>query len=269
MSGGDGLGDLPFEPYEEPPRRRRRVWPWLVVLAIVVVLVVGAAVGAEAIARGLVTEGVRTLVSSQVDAAGEVDVAVDGLVLPQLASGSLDEITVSAADVTLGPLTGDVSVALQGVPIRGDAAAQGGTATVRLDEEQVRTLVSQIDGFPAATVGMASPNVTMSTGVSLFGAAIPIGVSLTPGAVDGALTLTPATFEVAGGTVDAAQLRAQLGGLADGVIREWSVCIEDQLPTALTLTDVAVDSSQELVATFDVNGAVVVDRTLLATGTCG
>ena len=260
---------LPFEPYEPPAHTRRRVWPWLVVLAIVVVLVVTAAIAAEAIARGLVTEGVRALVSSQVDSSGEVDVEVEGLVVPQLISGTLDDVTVSAPDVTFGPVTGDVSVTAQGVPIRGDAAAQGGTATVRLDQDELRTLLAQIDGFRAGSVGMASPDVTMSTEVSLFGAAIPIGVALAPGAADGALTLAPASFDVGGATIDAEQLRSQLGGLADGVIRDWSICIEDQLPAALTLTGVTVDPSNELVATFDVNGAVIVDRSLLSNGTCG
>jgi hypothetical protein len=260
--------ELPFDE-SEPPRRRRRAWPWIVVLAIVVVLVGGAAVGAEAIARGLVTGGVRTLISSQVQTSGEVDVAVDGLVLPQLISGTLDEITVDAADVTLGPLTGDVSVTAQGVPIRGDAAASGGTATVRLDTDELRTLVSQIDGFPAESVGMSSPDVTMSSELSIFGAGIPVGVGLTPGAADGALTLTPATFQAGGVDISADALRAQFGGIADAVLREWSICIQDQLPAALTLTDVAVDDSDHLVATFDVDGAVVVDRTLLSNGTCG
>jgi hypothetical protein len=263
------VDELGFTPSEPPARRRRRAWPWLVVLAIVVVLVAGAAVAAEAIARGLVTTGVRTLIASQVDSTGEIDVDVPGLVIPQLLSGTLDQVDVSADDVSIGGLTGDVSVTALGVPISGDAAARGGTATVRLDVAEVRALLSRIDGFPAEDVGLQSPDVTFSTEFSVFGIAVPVGVSLVPGAADGALTLTPASFEAAGGTVDAEQLRQQLGGLADGVIRDWSICIEDQLPSALTLTGVTVDASNELVATFDVNGAVVVDRSLLQPGSCG
>lgn len=266
MSVVDELG---FAEAEQPARRRRRVWPWLVVLAIVVALVAGAAVAAEAIARGLVTTAVRTLISSQVESSGEVDVDVPGLIVPQLLSGTLDQVDVSADDVSIGGLTGDVSVTALGVPISGDAAARGGTATVRLDTQELQALLSRVDGFPAENVGMQSPNVTFSTEFSIFGIGIPVGVSLTPGAAGGALTLTPASFQAAGGEVDAQQLRQQLGGVADGVIRDWSVCIQDQLPAALTLTGVTVDPSNELVATFDVNGAVVVDRTLLQPGSCG
>jgi hypothetical protein len=268
----DASPTLPFDPApEQHPRRRRRVWPWLVVLAIVVALVVGAWIAAESIARGIVTGGVRTLVASQVQVAdgGSIDVDVPGAVLPQLISGTIDEITITAPGVTVGPITGDVSVTANGVPIRGDAAARGGTATVHLDQDELRALLREIDGFPADTVGLASPNVTASSELSLFGVSVPIGIALSPGAADGDLTLTPASFQAGGVDLDADAVRERFGGLADAVLRDWSLCIADQLPAALTLTGVSVDDANEVVATFDVDGAVVVDRTLLANGTCG
>lgn len=260
----------PSEPKAPRARARRRSWPWLIVLAIVAVLVAGAWIGAEAIARGIVTGGVRTLVASQVQvAAGEsIDVEVSGAVLPQLLSGTLDELTVSAPDVTIGPITGDISVTAEGVPIRGDAPAAGGAATVRLDQDQLRTLMRQVDGFPADTVGLAAPNVTASTELSVFGVGVPIGMSLTPGASNGRLVLTPAGFQAAGLDLDAGALRERFGGFADPVLRDWSICIADQLPAALTLTGVSVDASNQLVAGFDIDGAVVVDRSLLSNGSC-
>jgi hypothetical protein len=260
-----------FDPEERPlPRRRRSPWPWIVVLVVVLALVAGAAVGAEAIARDVVQGGVRTLVASQVDLPPGVqpEVEVEGLVLPQLIAGTLDTVTVSAADVSVGSFTGDVSVTATGVPIRGDAPAAGGSATVTLDETELRGLLSNIDGFPADSVGIAVPNVTASTELSLFGAAIPIGLSLTPGAEDGDLVLTPAAFQVAGVEASAEALRAQFGGIADAVLRDWRLCVADQLPSALTLTAVDVDDAQQVVARFDIDGAVVTDRALLQPGTC-
>lgn len=258
------------QPDAREPRRRRNPWPWIIVLVIVFGLVIGAAVGAEAIARGVVQGGIRTLVASQVQLppGEQAQVEVEGLVLPQLIAGTLNDVTVSADDVTLGPITGDVEVTATGVPIRADAPATGGTATVHLDQTQLAELLSRIDGFPAATVGIAAPNVTASTDVNLFGASIPVGVALTPGASEGSLTLTPASFQVAGTEASADALRSQFGGLADAVLRDWSICIAGDLPAALTLTSVAVDASNEVVATFDVNGNVVTDRALLQNGTC-
>ncbi|WP_125132511.1 LmeA family phospholipid-binding protein [Microbacterium sp. 10M-3C3] len=265
---GDAL-PFGFTEYRPEPRRRR-AWPWIVTLVFVVVLILGAAVGAEAVARAVVQVGVRQLVVSQLGlpADQQVDVEVPGLVIPQLLSGRLDAVEVASDDVALGPVAGDVSVRLAQVPLSADAAAGPGTATVRLDQDQLRALLAGIDGFPADTVGLAAPDVTVSTELSVFGAAVPVGLALAPGAEGGALTLTPASFDVAGARVDADALRARFGGIADAVLRTWSVCVASDLPAALTLTGARVDGPH-VVADFDIDGAVVVDPALRANGTCG
>ncbi len=262
-------GAFPFDLESADPPRRRRAWQWLVTLAVILVLVAAAAVAAEWLARSAVSTGVRQLVATQVDlpADQEVDVELDGWVLPQLVTGRLAEISVSAPDVVLGPVAGDVAVTLTDVPLRADAAAGPGTAQVRLDEAQVRALLGTIDGFPADTVGLAAPEVTMSTELSVFGAAVPIGVALRPGAADGALTLTPTSFLLGGAGIDAGALRDRFGGLADLVVRDWQVCIASHLPAALTLTAVEVDDDA-LVASFAIDGAVVIDPALRQDGTC-
>ncbi|MFD1492812.1 MULTISPECIES: DUF2993 domain-containing protein [Microbacterium] len=260
---------LPFPVEEQGPRRRSRRWPWIVTLGVVLALVAAAAVGAEALARGAVQAGVRQVIVMQLDlpADQEVDVEVDGLVLPQLLSGRLDRIAVASDDVALGPVAGDVRVALTDVPLSADAAAGPGTATVRLDEDQLRALLATIDGFPADTLGIAAPDLTIGTELSVLGASFPIGVALQPGAAEGDLTLTPTRFTLGETEVDADALRARFGGLADAVLRTWDVCIAEHLPAALTLTSVQVDRDT-LVAGFDIDGAVVIDPDLRASGSC-
>ncbi|KAA9150143.1 DUF2993 domain-containing protein [Microbacterium lushaniae] len=266
---GGAAPTLPFPAEEQRPRRRSRRWPWIVTLVIVLALVAAAALGAEALARGAVQTGVRQIVVTQLDlpADQEVDVEVEGIVLLQLLSGRLDRITVASDDVALGPVTGDVHVALTEVPLSADAAAGPGTATVRLDEEQLRSLLATIDGFPADTLGIAAPDLTIGTELSVFGAAFPIGVALLPGAAEGDLTLTPTRFTLGETDVDADALRAQFGGVADAVLRTWDVCIAEHLPAALTLTSVQVDGDT-LVAGFDIDGALVIDPDLRASGSC-
>jgi hypothetical protein len=258
-----------FDEYEAPPRRRRRTWPWIVTLLIVVALIAGAAVGAEALARGAVQGGVRQLVVMQLDLPADqpVDVEVDGLVLPQLLSGRLGEITVASPDATLGPVAGDVEVTLTDVPISADAAAGPGSATVRLDEAQLQGLLGTIEGFPAESVAISEANVTVSTELSLFGASFPLGVALQPGAAGGNLTMTPTAFQLGGTDVSADALRTQFGGLADTVLREWSVCVAENLPAALTLISAAT-ADGAIVATFDIDGAVIIDPALRQPGTC-
>jgi len=251
-------------------RPRRRTGRWIAVLLILVVLLAGLAVAAEFIARSVVAGTVRTLVVQQVGlpADQEVDVDVAGVVLPQLLAGRLDDVAVASDDVALGPLTGDVRVTLQGVPIRGDAAASGGTASVRLDEQQLRTLLSTLEDFPADTVEVVDPDLEFATELSVFGVAIPVGVSLAPGAAEGDVTLTPTAFRLAGTEIDAETLRGQVGGLADEVVRTRSLCIADQLPAGLTLTSLTVDGA-DVVAGFDIDGGVVVDPALQQNGSCG
>lgn len=251
------------------PRRRRRAWPWLISLLIVAILLAWAAVAAEWLARGAVEGGIRTLVVTELGVPeSQIDVDVDGIVIPQLISGTLDDVTLSSPEFTRGALSGDVTVSITDMPIRADAPAGSGTATVRLDEGQLRALLATVEDFPADAAGIAAPEVTLETELSVLGAAIPVGVGLLPAAAGGDLTLTPQSFTVGGSRLDADGLRAQFGGLTDTVLRSWNVCVAQYLPAALSLNSVAVDGA-EVVAVFDIDGAVVVDSVLRQNGTCG
>ncbi|MDQ1083383.1 MULTISPECIES: DUF2993 domain-containing protein [Microbacterium] len=249
--------------------RRRRTGRWIALIVVAVVLLVGAIVAAEFIARSVVTSTVRSLVVQNVGLPDGQDVEVDvaGLVLPQLVGGRLDEVAVSSDDVALGPITGDVRVDLRGVPVSAGSAADGGVASVRLDQDQLRTLLGQLPDLPAGTVAVAAPDVTFETSLSLLGIAIPVGVAVTPGASEGDLTLTPTSFEIAGNRLDADTLRGQFGGVADGLLQTSSLCIADRLPAGLTLTSATVQG-QDLVATFDIDGGIVSDPALQVDGTC-
>jgi hypothetical protein len=248
----------------------RKTGRWIAVIVVVVVLLAAVVVAAEFIARSVVTSTVRSLVVSNVGLPDDqdVDVQVAGLVLPQVIGGRLDEVAVASDDVTLGPITGDVRVDLRGVPVSAGSPAEGGTASVRLDQEQVRALLAELPDLPAGTIDVAAPDVTFETSLSLFGIGIPVGVAVTPGAAEGDLTLTPSSFQVAGNVLDADTLRGQFGGVADGILQTSRLCIADRLPAGLTLTSASVQG-QDLVATFDIAGAIVSDPALQVDGTCG
>ena len=128
---------------------------------------------------------------------------------------------------------------------------------------EVRAILEKI----RLTIGTAAPDVTHSTQFSVFGVPIPVGISLTPGAADGDLTLTPSSFELGGNRVDAETLRGQLGGVADGALRTWNLCIADRLPAGLTLDSVTVQGD-DLVAMFAIDGGLLDDPALQQNGTC-
>ncbi|MFI8594667.1 DUF2993 domain-containing protein [Microbacterium sp. NPDC078428] len=254
----------------EAPARRRRVWPWIVTLVIVAAVLVGGWFVANWLAGDLVERAVRTQVVQQLgaDASGEVDVEVSGMVIPQLVSGELDELRITAQDLSFGTLSGDVDVVATAVPISADRDLGQASATVVLDEQQLRALLAGLEGFPADTVSIDGGEVAASFELNVFGAVIPIGVGLVPSAADGDLVLTPATLRLADTTISADDLRAQFGGFADAVLRSWDVCVAQYLPAALTMTDVVVADGRATID-FDIAPGVLHDPALRQDGTCG
>jgi hypothetical protein len=253
---------------EAPRRRRRRAWPWILAFAIVAALAIAAWFAGEAIARGLVTKTIRDQVVKQLALPADQHVQVDvpGAIIPQLITGTLGEVTIASDDVSLDSFTGDVVVTAHDVPIRGGEMG-GAAATVTLDQEQLRSLMSTVDGFPAETLGLEAPNVTMSTKLALFGVSFPVGVALTPSAVDGDLVLSPDSLQLAGASITAADLRSRFGKLSDVVLRDWTVCVAQYIPAGATLTEVSVEGAT-LVAGFDIDGGIISDTSLQQNGTC-
>jgi len=254
---------------ETAPRPRRRLWPWLIAAIIVVVLAVVAWFAAEAIARGIVTQVVRDkiITTLRLPADQQIDVDLEGAVIPQLIGGALSGIRIAADDVELDSFAGDVVVEAHDVPVNGEGPISGGRATVTLDEAQLQRLMSAVEDFPVESLGIEAPDITASVELSLFGAAVPVGLSLTPSAAEGQLVLTPAAIQVAGSDITADELRRQFGILSNAVLRDWPVCIAERLPAGLVLTDVAV-SGDELRAGFDIADDILIDPALRADGTC-
>jgi len=250
----------------KPARRRGRAF---VVLGSILVVLAALAVVAELVARQMVPGIIRSTVVErlQLPADHPVDVEVDGILVPQLIAGTLADVRIASEDVTVGAFSGDITAHGEGVPIRADGPAAGGAAEVRMSTEQLRSLLSTIDGFPAETIELEAPNVTASTDLELLGATIPLSLVLEPRAADGDLVLTPVEGTVAQATVTADQLRQQFGSLLDPILQDRSVCVASSLPAALTLESIEV-VDDEVVAGFGIDGGIVNDPALQANGTC-
>lgn len=257
-------------PQAEQPRRRRSPWPWIIAAVVVVALAIGAWFVGEAVARSIVEKTIRDQVISQLSLPADQDVVVGvpGAIIPQLISGTFDEISLASDDVAFGPLVGDISVTAHEVAFRGGIEATDAAATVSLDEAQVQALMATVDGFPSESVGLDEPDVTMSMELSLFGLSFPIGVSLTPSASEtGDLVLTPASLQVAGADVTSDELKRQFGVLSNAVLRDWGVCIKQYIPAGIVLTSAAVVGDR-LVADVAIDGRIASDPALREKGTC-
>lgn len=252
-----------------PAPHRKRRWPWLIALLAVILLGVAAWFAGEYIARGIVERTIREQVTKNLDLPvdQQIEVDVPGAILPALIVGSLPEVTISSDDVPLNGITADLVVHASDVPIRGDGDWSGATVTATLDQTQVQALLATIDGFPASTVALAEPDIDVSMNLQLFTLTVPVGVGLTPAASAGKLVLTPDTLQVAGGEISAEALVDQFGAIGRTVVRDWEICVAQDLPAAMTLTDVHV-KGQTVVADFEVDSSILHDASAREKGTC-
>lgn len=253
-------GDAPVA-----PKKRRRRWPW--VLLIIVVILAVLVVAAELITRAVLPGVVRGIAIEQLDlpADQQLDVEATGLLLPQLIGGSLDELHLSTDSVTIGGITGAVDLTATGIPLHGGDLrdAQG---TVRIDQDQFAALVAASD-LPIDEVTFATPDVKASGSFAVFGIPIPIVLTVTPEADAGELLLTPVELEISGLTLNAAEVADRFGDAAAELAGPQRICIADQLPAGLTMTGLEIEGS-EAVIDIDVDGAIVTDESLQASGVC-
>jgi hypothetical protein len=252
------------------PRRRRRVWPW--VLGGFLVLVVAAVVIIDVLARGYAEDLIAGQAAEvlEVPDGTPVDVEIGGgSVLLQALSGSLDHIRVSVDDYPVGPLTGDLTLVAEGVPFDLSKPTRALSVTLDVPEAALSAISGELSGVPIDSVALDEPEIVANGSLSLFGLSVPLGLGLTPAAVDGALAFTPTSIRVSDETIDAGALASDpiWGGLAGRVLQQQTVCIADQLPAALTMTSVAV-RGQVLRIELDGSGQALGGDGFSTKGTC-
>jgi hypothetical protein len=121
--------------YAPPQVRRRRRWPW--VLLIVLLVLVGLAVAADRIALSVAEDRAASALQSSQGLSHKPDVTVEGFpFLTQLVAGSFGEVIVSANDVTVGQAhdlqINQVVVDLHDVTVPSDySSVHADTATAR------------------------------------------------------------------------------------------------------------------------------------------
>lgn len=247
-------------------RRRRRGW---VVVIVVVAVLAALVVAAEFAARAVVPQVIRSQLVSTLDLPEDqpIDVDIPGLLLPQLVVGNIPVMSLSADDVEVDGISGDVEVHIADAPVRQGGDWSSARAVIVMDEEQVRTILSRVDGFPVDAFRLDPPEVALDTELDVFGAAVPLGVRLSAAAEDGELVLSPTTFRLGDVDVSAEALRQQLGPLVGSFAQSWPVCLAQYLPRALTLTGVAVEE-RGVVATFEIDSAILRDETAQQPGSC-
>ncbi len=244
--------------------RRRRGW---IALAVVLLVLAALVVAAEFAARAIVPGVVRSIVIERLalPADQELGVEVPGILLPQLISGSFDELRLTSERVTIGGVTGSADVTATAVPLGGGEIGSA-SGTVAIDQGELQNLLGASE-LPVEEIALDEPHVTVSGSVQLFGQSVPVALTAEPGADAGALLLTPVAASIAGNQIDLQQLAAVLGRAGRALADTHRVCIADRLPAGITLTGLRIDGHRA-VAEIVADGRITLDPSLLENGSC-
>ncbi len=255
----------------EPPKRKRRVWRFVVAVVVLVVLVVGFFV-ADAAARVYARDQIKQKIVAVlgVDPTTDVHVTIGGgSVLLQALVGRLSSVDVTVPKLAFGTLVGSVTLHATQVPLNENAPLQKLAISYRVSEKNVRVLASNLSGLKLDTVTLAPPEIVAGASLTVFGFGIPVGLGLTPSASSGQLNFTPTSIRVSGQTFTAKQLMATpgIGALARNLLKQQSFCLAQYLPKALTVTSAKV-VGRELVLTISGDGAALGGSAFSTKGSC-
>ena len=255
-----------------PPRKRRKVWPFVLIAVVLVVLIVGFFVANAAVTSYAQNEIKQKVIAALgVDPKTDVDVKLGGgSVLLQALSGKLKTVDVTIPKLAFGDLVGSATLNATEVPLDQNQPLQKLAITYSVSEKDVRVLASDLSGAKLDTITLEKPEIVAKTTLSVFGFGIPVGLGLTPSASKGQLVFTPTTILVSGQKFTSKQLIATpgLGSLARDLLQQQSFCVAQYLPKALEVTSVKVVAHQ-LVLKISGDGAALGGSAFSTKGSCG
>ena len=266
------------EPVGPAPRKRRRRWPWvlggiLIVLGILLTIAFFVAEGyAKEYAREYIKERIIAVLGIEPGTPVTVDIG-DGSVLLQALVGKLNQIDVTAEQVTFGILKGAATVHAEGVPLDQNAPVEALEITFAVAEGDVAALAGNISGLQMESIVLEEPEIVGSTTLSIFfGIQVPVGLGIEPSADKGKIVFTPTSIRWDDDTYTVDELRETfggsfLGGIVDQLLQQQSFCVAENLPAALVIVDVDV-VEKDLVVRIDGEGAALGGTDLSTPGTC-
>lgn len=255
-----------------PPRKRRGWLVALIVVGVVLVLGVVAFVIVDAVAKNYARDYVRERIVEVLGLPADARVDVDlggGSILLQALAGRIDTVEVDVPELSFGALTGAAELRAEGVPL--DETAPVDTLGIRFSvaEGDIAALAGNLSGLELSGVELDEPAIVVASAVEIFGVELPVGMSIVPSAAEGELVFTPSSISLGDDeyTVEQVQANPLFAALAGPLLAQQSLCVADQLPEALTLTDAAV-AGEHLRLTIRGDGAALGGPGLSTLGTC-
>jgi len=246
-------------------RRGARSGRVFFIIAAIVIAIAALCVVAEIIVRNVAEQQVADEIERGLPEGveGDVDVTFGGVsVIAQYLSGTMQEVSISAPEVTVLGSPIAVDVVATDVPVEQGAEIGRVDATLSASEETVNRFV-ELQDIPGG-VSLGDGTVGYDGTVRLLGLPIDYSVTAEPEAAGDTVLLRPAGVEVAaaGGSVD-------VSGLVDRLLggEPYPVCVAEYLPEGVEVNDVTVAPGELSVGIEASDVAYSVD-TLETRGSC-
>lgn len=242
------------------PRRRKK--GIVVVLAVVLVLVaavVVADVGLRAYAEDRASTEIASSLPDTVD--GKIDVTIGGFsFLQQYLSGSFDQVTLDAPELSVDGVPIDAHVVATGVPSDLSKPVDAVSARLSLSEDAVNSVI-QVPG--AATLTLDDQAVGYDGSTTVLGLTLKYLVTAGVSVTGDSVVLTPETAKLtAGSTVFDAS--SALNSILDESI---PLCVADRLPQGVELTSLSVAPGSATV-TLGASDFTIDETSLRTMGAC-
>ncbi|PJJ61606.1 LmeA family phospholipid-binding protein [Compostimonas suwonensis] len=249
----------------ERPRSRGRV-AGIVILVSLVVILVGGYFIADAVVRGVAQNEAASQIESRLPegVAADVSVQLGGVsVIAQLLTGHLDEVTVSAPDLTIDGVLADVSVVGRNVPTDLEKPVGEVTGTITVDAANLNRLVQVPDATSAVQLGDQS--LSYDTTVNFLGLDLGIRVEATPTAAGDEILLAPQNVSLTAGSAD-----IDLSRLVSTVVGSdpIPVCVAQYLPPGVGVTGIDI-APEQATLTLEASDVVLTQEWATSTGSCG
>jgi hypothetical protein len=277
-AGTSATKPLPVQAEEEPvvvvvpAKKKRRRWPWVlggILLVLAVLLVIAFFVAdayAKDYARAYIKERIVAVLGIGDPSKVNVDIG-DGSVLLQALAGKLNQVDVTADQVSFGILNGAATVHAEGIPLDQNAPVDALDITFAVAEGDVAALAGNLSGLQLESIVLEEPEIVASTTFNFFGFQLPVGMGIEPSAADGKIVFTPTSIRLGEESYTAEELQNSFGGFAAQLLQQQSFCVAENLPAALTIVDVDV-VKKDLIVKVDGAGTALGGPDLSTPGTC-